>query len=168
MGRRSLSGIPFPPSINLEERRLVEDLVGEGLSSLKGGSAGHYYPCHGSTSHGEATRTLMHRPRLGAWGITMVCCLPHCLWLWQALSASGEDAIRAQFHLYVNQRTAYWQCGELGREWPDGRGLFTSADKAVIGWTNEEEHFQLLAVDYEGGIERVCTRLWEDLGADLP
>ena len=130
--RRSLAGIPFPPSYNLEERRRSEDILSHALQSHA--VVGSYRPCHGSTSHGES------------------------------MSPIEEDALRAEFHLYVNQRTAFWQYGELGREWPDGRGIFVSADKVVIGWTNEEEHLQLLAVDHEGSIEKVCTRLWNDLG----
>ena len=64
----------------------------------------------------------------------------------------------------MNQRTAFWRLGDLGRDWPDGRGIFVSHDSVVVGWSNEEEHLQLLAVDYEGDIEKVCTRLWDNLG----
>jgi len=80
-----------------------------------------------------------------------------------AMSPEEEAALRSKYHLYVNQNSEKWRFGELGRDWPDGRGIYVSHDSALLGWTNEEEHLQLLSVDYNANISSVCMRLWRDL-----
>ena len=65
--------------------------------------AGQYFPLHGSRS--------------------MV----------PSMHAHEEENIRAKFNLFVNQSSSLWRLAELGRERPDGRGIFVGSDESVLG-----------------------------------
>merc|ERR1719230_1752392 len=39
----------------------------------------------------------------------------------------------------------------MARDWPDGRGVFLSADKKLVVWVNEEDHARIVSMEQRVG-----------------
>jgi len=46
----------------------------------------------------------------------------------------------------------------MGRDWPDGRGVFLSKDKRLVVWVNEEDHARIISMQNDGNMEEVWKR----------
>jgi len=46
----------------------------------------------------------------------------------------------------------------MGRDWPDGRGVFLSKDKRLVVWVNEEDHARIISMQTDGNMDEVWKR----------
>jgi len=46
----------------------------------------------------------------------------------------------------------------MARDWPDGRGVFLSADKHLVVWVNEEDHARIVSMQTGGDMVAVWSR----------
>jgi len=46
----------------------------------------------------------------------------------------------------------------MARDWPDGRGVFLSADKRLVVWVNEEDHARIVSMQTDGNMGEVWSR----------
>jgi len=53
--------------------------------------------------------------------------------------------------------------GGMGRDWPDGRGVYLSNKKDFILWVNEEDHLRLVSMQKGGDMGAVFRRFCEGL-----
>jgi hypothetical protein len=48
--------------------------------------------------------------------------------------------------LLFDNPDAFQIAAGLGRDWPDGRGVYVGQDKDLAGWVNDEDHLQLVTI----------------------
>jgi len=53
--------------------------------------------------------------------------------------------------------------GGMGRDWPDGRGVYLSNDETFILWVNEEDHLRLVSMEKGGDMYSVFERFCRGL-----
>jgi len=46
----------------------------------------------------------------------------------------------------------------MGRDWPDGRGVFLSEDKRLVIWVNEEDHARIISMQTDSNMNTVWSR----------
>ncbi|KAF4718335.1 Creatine kinase S-type, mitochondrial [Perkinsus olseni] len=138
---RSLKGFNLPPSLSFEDRREVERVIAAALAGLDGVSKGTYYPLPGSLSYTDTTLNKSEEARLKEEGILM-----------------SEPA-----------STIVLSSG-IGRHWPDGRGIFSNAQRNLYVWVNNGDHMEIFAKargdDVKGSFERLM-RMVGDLEKGL-
>ncbi|XP_061782505.1 creatine kinase, testis isozyme-like [Nerophis lumbriciformis] len=52
----------------------------------------------------------------------------------------------------------------MGRDWPDGRGIWHNESKTFLVWVNEEDHLRVISMQKGGNIKEVFTRFCTGLG----
>lgn len=126
---RSIEGLAFPPASSLADRRRVEQISVRallGLAETHPQLAGSYCPLPGSGSVDE----------LAAAGL--------------ATDSSVETLarLRRRGYIFGKPRSPVLCASGMDREWPDGRGVFSSADREVpfVAWLNEEDHLRLMCL----------------------
>ena len=62
-------------------------------------------------------------------------------------------------HLLFKEGDRFLQSAGLTREWPEGRGLYLSRDKAFSVWVNEEDQLRIIALEKGGELLSVLNRL---------
>jgi creatine kinase len=112
---RNLQGIRFPPAISAEDRLKVEQLLAEVLLKLEGDFQGEYFPLEKSSSY---------QPRPGG------------------MSQEEQQALESQGLLFQEPDAALLLSSGIGRQWPQGRGVFASQSKRLAVWVNEENHMR--------------------------
>jgi creatine kinase len=79
------------------------------------------------------------------------------------MSADEEAALRTEGVLFEAPDSAKLLSAGVGRNWPDGRGLFVNEAKNVVVWFNQEEHARVMAMqsgaDMREVFERFCVAL---------
>ena len=51
----------------------------------------------------------------------------------------------------------------MGRDWPDGRGIWHNQDKNFLVWVNEEDHTRVISMQKGGNMREVFTRFCDGL-----
>ena len=128
---RSLRGLRLPPVCSKDERREVERVVTKALISFKGDLKGLYFPLAGSKSY---------VPKPGG------------------MSFEQEDRMREDHFLFQEPDSTLLLASGMGRQWPDGRGIFANAAKNFLVWTNEEDHTRIISMQMGADIKEVFTR----------
>merc|ERR1711939_824081 len=57
------------------------------------------------------------------------------------------------------------QVAGMTRDWPEGRGIFVSADKKFLVWVNEEDQLRIISMQKGGDVKEVFSRLSRGIGA---
>eukprot|EP00756_Hemistasia_phaeocysticola_P004582 Hpha_TRINITY_DN12899_c0_g2::TRINITY_DN12899_c0_g2_i1::g.24229::m.24229/K00933/E2.7.3.2; creatine kinase len=117
-GWRNIRGIRMCPRMSMQERRMVEALVGQSVLSLRGDLEGEYHALRGS-------RSWSQQPE----GMTEVT----------------EAALQHNGGLFQMPSHPQKLSAGLGRHWPDGRGVFSNRHRDFFVWVNEEDHLRIMA-----------------------
>jgi len=77
------------------------------------------------------------------------------------LGGMDED-VRKQLvadHFLFKKGDRFLEAGGCNRDWPEGRGIFHSADKKFLVWVNEEDQLRIISMQQGGGVREVFDRL---------
>lgn len=76
---------------------------------------------------------------------------------------SGMDETTRQAlvedHFLFKQGDRFLEAAGVNRDWPEGRGIFHSADKRFLVWVNEEDSLRIISMQKGGGLHAVFDRL---------
>ncbi|XP_035699618.1 creatine kinase M-type-like [Branchiostoma floridae] len=53
----------------------------------------------------------------------------------------------------------------IGRDWPEGRGIFYNNAKTFLAWVNEEDHLRIISMQKGANVEQVFDRLCRGINA---
>lgn len=73
-----------------------------------------------------------------------------------------DEATRAQLvadHFLFKKGDRFLESAGANRDWPEGRGIFHSADKRFLVWVNEEDELRIISMQEGGGVREVFDRL---------
>ena len=73
-----------------------------------------------------------------------------------------EEEVRAQLvadHFLFKQGDRFLESAGVNRDWPEGRGIFHSADKQFLVWVNEEDQLRIISMQMGGDVIEVFERL---------
>eukprot|EP00929_Paragymnodinium_shiwhaense_P010864 TRINITY_DN11587_c0_g1_i1.p1 TRINITY_DN11587_c0_g1~~TRINITY_DN11587_c0_g1_i1.p1 ORF type:complete len:1244 (-),score=296.36 TRINITY_DN11587_c0_g1_i1:199-3930(-) len=134
LASRNLSHLPMPPAATLEQRKEVESLLVDALTSLGCEDRGEYLPLRGSYS-------VPSKPG--------------------GMTAEQEERL-AQADLLLQEPDARLLLATgSGRFWPAARGVWAAADSGLAAWVGGEDHLRLLCArsgpDLQGAFERFCA-----------
>lgn len=136
---RNLSGFRFPPAMSRAERHEVERVLSQALIGACGAAPGDaYLPLRGSDSY---------VPRPGG------------------MSAEEEAALQDAGLLFEAPDSTWRLCTGSGRHWPDGRGVFSTGDRATSAWVNEMEHLRVTSVEQGCAIQLAFRNVVQTLDA---
>src|SRR5262249_46961301 len=62
-------------------------------------------------------------------------------------------------HLLFRGNDRFLASAGIERDWPDGRGLFHTADQRLHVWVNEEDHLRIVSMQPGGDFRQVFDRL---------
>jgi len=128
---RSLRGLRLPPTCTKGERREIERILSKALLGLEGELKGDYYPLAHSTSY---------IPKPGG------------------MSMAEEQAMRADNLLFKEPELPALLASGMGRNWPDGRGIFANEAKNFLVWANAEDHTRMISIEMGSDIKAVFER----------
>ena len=77
------------------------------------------------------------------------------------LSGMPEET-RAQLvadHFLFKQGDRFLESAGANRDWPEGRGIFHSADKKFLVWVNEEDQLRIISMESGNDLKSVFSRL---------
>lgn len=116
---RSVRGFKLPPVISFEERRELEALCAKALCQMEGDLKGDYYPLNGSYSY---------LPKPGG------------------MSHEKEKQLRSMGNLFQEPDSTLLLASGMGRDWPDGRGVFHNEACNLFVWVGEEDHLRIVSM----------------------
>ncbi len=64
-----------------------------------------------------------------------------------------------QDHFLFKKGDRFLESAGANRDWPEGRGIFHSADKKFLVWVNEEDQLRIISMQQGGNIREVFERL---------
>eukprot|EP00747_Dinoflagellata_sp_TGD_P207946 gnl/TRDRNA2_/TRDRNA2_81478_c0_seq1.p1 gnl/TRDRNA2_/TRDRNA2_81478_c0~~gnl/TRDRNA2_/TRDRNA2_81478_c0_seq1.p1 ORF type:complete len:780 (-),score=164.96 gnl/TRDRNA2_/TRDRNA2_81478_c0_seq1:111-2450(-) len=117
VARRNLTGIRLTPSINHEERVRVETALVKAAAALPDDMCGEYFPLRSS---------FTYPPRPGG------------------MSVDEEASLEQDGLLFREPDAGLVLSSGIGRNWPEGRGIFASKSRSVAIMVNEEDHMKLV------------------------
>mmetsp|Transcript_168199 Transcript_168199/g.540367 ORF Transcript_168199/g.540367 Transcript_168199/m.540367 type:complete len:981 (+) Transcript_168199:77-3019(+) len=129
---RNLRDLRMPPACSLEQRREVETLVAQALTTLPDDLQGKYYPLVGSTSHPP---------------------LPN------GMSEAEEHQLRDEQLLFDEPDSHVLSAAGFCRDWPDARGVFVDAMHTTVMWVNEVDHIRMAVMQSGGDLKSAYGRL---------
>jgi len=62
-------------------------------------------------------------------------------------------------HFLFKEGDRFLEAAGCNRDWPEGRGIFHSADKRFLVWVNEEDELRIISMQNGGNIKEVFDRL---------
>jgi len=74
------------------------------------------------------------------------------------MSEERQDQLIDEHLLYDKPVSPLLIASGMARDWPDGRGVFLSADKRLVVWVNEEDHARIISMQKDGNMEEVWKR----------
>jgi len=116
---RSVSGYKLPPVISFLDRRKLEGQCVKGLMSMTGDLKGDYYPLNGSRSYAA-------KPA--------------------GMTEEKEEELRKKGNLFQEPDSTLLLASGMGRNWPDGRGVFHNDAANLFVWVNEEDHLRIVSM----------------------
>lgn len=116
---RSIRGFKLPPMIGFEERRALEALCVKALLRMGGDLKGDYFPLNGSHSYPPKPDGMTHEK---------------------------EESLRKCGNLFQEPDSTLLLASGMGREWPDGRGVFHNDDATLFVWVGEEDHLRIVSM----------------------
>lgn len=129
---RNIRGWRLSPTISFEDRRKLEELLTNGLLSLKGDLAGDYHPLHGSRSYGKKKG---------------------------GMSLERSEQLRAAGNLFQEPDSMLLCTSGGARHWPDARGIFHNKEENFFVWVNEEDHLRIVSMALGDDVQGVMSRL---------
>jgi len=129
---RNLRDLRMPPASSLEQRREVETLVAQALTTLPDDLQGKYYPLVGSTSHPP---------------------LPN------GMTEAEEHQLREEQLLFDEPDSHVLSAAGFCRDWPDARGVFVDAMHMTVVWVNEVDHIRMAVMQSGGDLKSAYRRL---------
>jgi len=121
---RSVAGYKLPPVISFLDRRKLEAQCVKGLMSMKGELKGDYYPLNGSKSYAP-------KPN--------------------GMTDEKEEELRKKGNLFQEPDSTLLLASGMGRNWPDGRGVFHNEKANLFVWVNEEDHLRIVSMQGDRG-----------------
>ena len=76
--------------------------------------------------------------------------------------AGMDESTRQQLvadHFLFKQGDRFLESAGINRDWPQGRGIFHSADKRFLVWVNEEDGLRIISMQKGGDVFAVFERL---------
>lgn len=73
-----------------------------------------------------------------------------------------DEVVRQQLvndHFLFKQGDRFLESAGINREWPEGRGIFHSADKKFLVWVNEEDSLRIISMQMGADLFEVFDRL---------
>lgn len=73
-----------------------------------------------------------------------------------------DDATRERLvadHFLFKQGDRFLESAGANRDWPEGRGIYHSADKRFLVWVNEEDQLRIISMQQGGDLHQVFDRL---------
>ncbi len=62
-------------------------------------------------------------------------------------------------HFLFKKGDRFLEAGGANRDWPEGRGIFHSADKRFLVWVNEEDELRIISMQEGANVREVFSRL---------
>jgi len=62
-------------------------------------------------------------------------------------------------HFLFKEGDRFLEAAGCNRDWPEGRGIFHSADKRFLVWVNEEDELRIISMQDGGDVKEVFERL---------
>eukprot|EP00929_Paragymnodinium_shiwhaense_P000002 TRINITY_DN0_c0_g1_i2.p1 TRINITY_DN0_c0_g1~~TRINITY_DN0_c0_g1_i2.p1 ORF type:complete len:1732 (-),score=420.09 TRINITY_DN0_c0_g1_i2:219-5315(-) len=130
---RNLSGFKFSPTVTREERSQVENLLIKVHNDLKLPElTGKYYPIgHPNSNSGNRRGMSSH---------------------------DMNHLAEIGFLFYAPQTSMHLSSG-VGRQWPEGRGVFASDSEKFVSWFNQQDHLYMTAFQKDGNLRDAFFRL---------
>ncbi len=73
---------------------------------------------------------------------------------------SEENRLKlVEDHFLFKKGDRFLESAGANRDWPEGRGIFHSADKKFLVWVNEEDQLRIISMQQGGNIREVFDRL---------
>lgn len=76
--------------------------------------------------------------------------------------AGMKEEVRAKLvadHFLFKQGDRFLESAGANRNWPEGRGIFHSADKQFLVWVNEEDQMRIISMEMGADLKSVFDRL---------
>ncbi len=76
--------------------------------------------------------------------------------------AGMEESVRQQLvadHFLFKQGDRFLESAGINRDWPEGRGIYHSADKRFLVWVNEEDQLRIISMQQGADMLAVFDRL---------
>merc|ERR1711889_27120 len=73
-----------------------------------------------------------------------------------------DEAVRQQLvddHFLFMSGDPNLKVAGMGRDWPEGRGIFHNKDKTFLTWVNEEDQLRIISMEKGGDVKGVFCRL---------
>lgn len=74
------------------------------------------------------------------------------------MTEARQDQLIDEHLLYDKPVSPLLISSGMARDWPDGRGVYLSADKRLVIWVNEEDHARIISMQKDGNMGEVWTR----------
>jgi len=74
------------------------------------------------------------------------------------MAAADRDDLVIDKMLFTPPDSQYCQSSRIGRDWPDGRGLYMTDDKSVLVWVNEDDHLRVVALQPNADLKTLITK----------
>lgn len=79
------------------------------------------------------------------------------------MTEERQDQLIDEHLLYDKPVSPLLIASGMARDWPDGRGVFLSADKNLVVWVNEEDHARIISMEKSASMTSVWKRFCNSL-----
>ncbi|HET8581307.1 MAG TPA: phosphagen kinase [Candidatus Paceibacterota bacterium] len=76
----------------------------------------------------------------------------------EGMDKATQDQLIAD-HFLFKEGDKYLESAGINRDWPEGRGIFHSADKKFLVWVNEEDGLRIISMEMGADLESIFDRL---------
>ena len=73
-----------------------------------------------------------------------------------------EDKVRKQLAgdgLFFESCSPSQEAAGMGRDWPEGRGVFCNQEKTFVIWLNQEDHMKVISMERSNNVKKAFSRL---------
>merc|ERR1719336_1267178 len=74
------------------------------------------------------------------------------------MSEERQELLIEEHLLYDKPVSPLLISAGMARDWPDGRGVYLSADKKLVVWVNEEDHARIISMQLGGSMAETWSR----------
>ena len=83
----------------------------------------------------------------------------------EGMSAAQEDALRADNILFEEPTSAVRVSANVHEDWPTARGIFSTPEKQLLVWVNEEDHARVVSMSPSADVKGVFAKLFEGVAS---
>jgi len=149
---RSIRNFHLPSSISFADRRKLEKLIVQALSTYE------YAPANKSVNsnddnpelpQNDNSFILQYVPLVGSFTFPQ-----HA----NEVTEEREEALRSRGMLFQEPNSTLLLSSGFGRHWPDARGMLMNKEENFLIWLNEEDHLRIIAMEKGSNMRGVFSR----------